>query len=94
MRDIDAIVERLILDHPSLKWEQLAVSHPGADDDGIWFFRHPSSPHEVQLESTSGMCPFLFETSGPSDPMEAANVEAAIELVIAGLGLKPPQPGA
>ncbi len=64
MRDIDAIIKALSLAHPELLVEQLQVLHPGSDDDGLWFFRHPASRYEVQLESSAGMCPFLFETDG------------------------------
>ena len=90
MRDIDAIIARLRVAHPDISAEQLTVLHPGADDDGLWFFRHPATDVEVQLESSTGICPFLFESSGSADRFTASTVEQAIAFVVAGLGLSGP----
>ena len=90
MRDIDAIIYQLRFAHPDISAEQLAVLHPGADDDGLWFFRHPTSEVELQFESSMGTCPFLVESSASNDRLVADTVEQAIELVIAGLGLSRP----
>ena len=87
MRDIDAIIEALIQAHPELSVERLKVLHPGADDDGLWFFTHPSSPHEVQLESPHGMCPFIFETDANPTQVTADTILTAANLVAGGLGL-------
>jgi hypothetical protein len=87
MRDIDKITKQLTSTHPRLMVEQLKVVHPGADDDGLWFFRHPSTRHEVQLESSTGNCPFLFETDANHTRSIAETVVDAIELVARGLGL-------
>lgn len=92
MRDIDKIIESLSSTYPALAHEQLRVLHPGADDSGLWFFRHPGSTFEVQLESPTGDCPFLYETDELHAPVQAGTVEEAISLVAAGLGLAPPQP--
>ncbi len=62
MRDVDRIIELVRAMHPAVRVEQLKVSHPGADDDGLWFFDQPESPFQVQIESSTGMCPFLIET--------------------------------
>jgi len=90
VRDIDAIIARLRVAHPDISAEQLIVLHPGADDDGLWFFRHPATDAEVQLESSTGTCPFLFESSGSADRFTASTVEQAIAFVVAGLGLSGP----
>jgi len=90
MRDIDAIIETLTLAHPELVVEQLKVSHPGVDDDGLWFFRHPSSRVEVQLESHTGSCPFLFETNANGTRVSASTAPDAVSLVASGLGLSQP----
>lgn len=92
MRDIDKIVQSLFHAHPGLVHEQFRMLHPGADDDGLWFFRHPDFSFEVQLESPNGECPFLFETSELHEPAQARTVAEAISLVAAGLGLVPSQP--
>ena len=92
MRAIDQIIDSLSRAHPSLVHEQLRVLHPGADDNGVWLFRHPGSPYDVQLESPSGDCPFLYETDERHAPTRAGTVEEAVLLVATGLGLVPPQP--
>ena len=87
MRDIDVIIQDLLATYPALQATQLKVVHPGADDDGLWFFRIPGNAIEVQLESTSGMCPFLFESSGNDLRNNANTVASAVALVAAGLAL-------
>ena len=81
------IIKALEAAHPELVVEQLRVSHPGADDDGLWFFRHPASPFDVQLESSSGACPFLFATTARSSDANARTVSEAISFVTGALGL-------
>ena len=90
MRDIDAIIAHLRLAHPDISAAQLAVLHSGADDDGLWFFRHTATDVEVQLESSTGACPFLFESSGSADRLTASTVEQAVAFVVAGLGISGP----
>ena len=87
MRDIDKIIDVLTARYPDLAVQQLRVLHPGADDDGLWFFRHPTSTHEVQLESTSGKCPFLFETTASEQRASVNSVAEAVSIVTIGLGL-------
>jgi hypothetical protein len=86
MRDIDVIIGALIQSYPDLSFWQLTVMHP-ADDDGIWYFEHPSCPYRVKLESSYGTCPFIFETTADATFEVAETVPAAIRLVIDGLGL-------
>ncbi len=90
MRDIDAIIQQLQLAHPGISAEQLSVLHPGADDDGLWFFRHPDSATEIQLESATGNAPFLVESSESRDRQAADTVQQAVALVVAGLGFSGP----
>ena len=90
MRDIEAIIRQLQLVQPDVRTEQLRVSHPGADDDGLWFFRHRTTDVEVQLESSTGNCPFLVERTDSADRFQACTVQQAVLLVVAGLGLTSP----
>ena len=90
MRDIDVIIAQLHLTYPEISAAQLTVLHPGADDDGLWFFRHQATDIEVQLESSAGTCPFLFESSGSPDRLTATSVEQAVAFVVAGLGVSGP----
>ena len=88
LRDIDQLIAQVRRDYPDVAVEQLQIAHPGADDDGLWFFRHPSTSNEVQVESSTGAAPFLVTyelTSGgtalveklaPGTPMEMITVYA------------------
>ena len=63
MKDIEQIIRAVKTKHPAVSVHQLRVPQPGADDDGLWFFGADDSEVEVQIESSTGMCPFLVETS-------------------------------
>lgn len=80
MRDIDRIIQDLARACPQWRVEQLQVRHPGADDDGLWFFSHPSCPDELQLESPSGQCPFVLESG--RERARADTVEDAVEWIM------------
>jgi hypothetical protein len=86
-RDIDRVIAKLKTTYPMMTVEQLRVAHPGADDDGLWFFRHPDSPIEVQLESSTGAAPFLVE-SDDGARLEVKSVDEAVEIVGLRLGLR------
>lgn len=61
--------------------QQLRVSHPGADDDGLWYFGQPASEFQVQIESPDGMCPFLVETDENNDRLTGRSVEETVEIL-------------
>lgn len=86
-RDIDAVIAELRRAYPSIVCEQLRVTHPGADDDGLWLFSHPDRPGEVQLESSTGQLPFLVEGTESPARDTAGTVEQAVALVATRLGL-------
>jgi hypothetical protein len=77
-RDIDRIIERLKTEIPDVHVVQLQVSHPGADDDGLWFIEVPGRIEKVQVESSHGECPFLIE----SDFSAASSLGHTVEEVI------------
>lgn len=81
MRDVDEIIDRIRRDNPSVTIQQLKVVHPGADDDGVWFFQQPDSEFEVQIESSSGMCPFLVESDESAKTFTGNTIEATVELI-------------
>jgi len=83
--DIDAISEEIRRRFPLVEIKQLRPSHP-ADDDGIWFFRL-SSGLEVQLESSTGSCPFLIESDQHPRCMSAETVRSAVQIIVQELGL-------
>jgi hypothetical protein len=85
-RDIDKLINELQRAYSGISVEQLHVKHPGADDDGLWFFRHPGCLNEVQVESSTGSVPFLVEAAYEA-PITAESVSEAFSLVAARLGL-------
>ena len=86
-RDIATITALLRAVHPRTRVQQLTVSHPGADDDGIWYFSHPDVPFEVQLESSAGTFPFLVESDRNSERATVHDPVEASHLIAAWLGL-------
>ena len=77
-RDIDQIIERLEAEIPGLYVEQLRVTHPEADDDGLWFIRIHERKEEVQIESSNGVCPFLIESDFNSERLLGHSVEEVV----------------
>ena len=83
MRDVDRIIELVKERFPTVVVDQLKVTHP-ADDDGIWFFSLPPIHKEIQIESSTGMCPFAVEHGDMrTTAMEALGVSVGrtVELV-------------
>jgi hypothetical protein len=52
--DIDQITESLRTEVPGTEVAQLQVTHPGTDDNGVWFITIPGRDGEVQIESSNG----------------------------------------
>jgi hypothetical protein len=82
MRDIDQIIQSIVTMFPMVNVRQLKVLHPGADDDGLWFFEQSGSEFTVQLESPEGMRPFLVETDENDARLTANSVEEAIRILV------------
>ena len=80
-RDIDEIVERVVAANKGISVSQMRKIHD-ADDDGIWWFG-VSDPYEIQVESSSGQCPFLVEMDIPGLPkrQEIETVDEVVQLV-------------
>jgi hypothetical protein len=75
---------------PTLTVRQLEVSHPGADDDGLWFLGWPGSNFEAQIESLDGMCPFLIETDERDARFTTSSIEDIVETLVKLLHLWKP----
>ena len=78
--DLAAIISRVVNAVPDAEWAQLKVTHP-ADDDGIWFFRRASI--DVQIESSSGECPFVIECNVNDERVVATTVDDVVRTVVA-----------
>jgi hypothetical protein len=82
--DIDEITTRVKASHPEVKVTRLKVTHPD-DDNGLWFFQ--ATGVEIQLESTSGQCPFMLESDAHDRRRWVHSVEEAVRAVEQELGL-------
>jgi len=81
-RDIDQIIELLRREIPGVQITQLQVPHPGADDDGLWFIKVPGLTKEVQIESSSGACPFLIESDFSSERHNGRSIYETVGTVM------------
>ena len=80
-RDIDLILEQLAATIPGVQTERLKVAHPDADDDGLWFINIQDRAGEVQIESTTGMCPFLIESDFSNERSHGHTVQEVITTI-------------
>jgi hypothetical protein len=80
-RDIDLIIEDVKRRLPDVEVEQLQVTHPGNDDDGLWYFSLPGIRKTIQIESTYGVCPFLVEHHDMESSWEAETAQSVSEAV-------------
>ncbi|MEM8947508.1 MAG: hypothetical protein AAGD11_20205 [Planctomycetota bacterium] len=81
MRDIDQIIVEVKKSLPNIQVSQLSVTHP-SDDDGLWFFRLLSESNEVQIESSSGNCPFLIEHDAANERFTGVDVAGVTAKVV------------
>jgi len=80
-RDIDQIIEMLKVAIPGIHIKQLHVKHPGVDDDGLWFIHIPGREEKVQIESSTGVCPFLIESDFNSERLHGNSVEEVVSTI-------------
>ena len=85
-RDIGQIIAAVRQQIPEVIVWQLQKTHP-ADDDGIWYFSLPEASNDVQIENSSGMCPFLVETDEQSShrARTGQTVEETVQMILAYL---------
>ena len=85
-RDIDQIIAAVRQQIPEVIVWQLQKTHP-ADDDGIWYFGLGEASNDVQIETSSGMCPFLVETDEQSSHQArtAQTVAETVQMIVAYL---------
>ena len=81
-RDIDQITQLLRREIPGVEIEQLQVSHPGADDDGLWFIKVPRQTGEVQIESSDGSCPFIIQSDFSSEMLHGRSIYEVVGTVM------------
>jgi hypothetical protein len=83
-RDIERVIELVRTRFPDVNVVQWQKLRPG-DDDGLWWFRLANIDKDIQLESSSGACPFLIEHDDMKSTAEqwwAQTVEEAAQAVI------------
>ena len=80
-RDIDQIILRLKTEISGVQISQLQVVDTKADDNGLWFIKTSNRVEEVQIESSSGNCPFVIESDFGSERFCGHNVEEVVSIV-------------
>jgi hypothetical protein len=81
-QDIDLIIDRVARERPGTRVRQLEVVHPGADDDGLWYFS-PGTIGTVHVESSTWNCPFIIEADyDDGSPHEARTVDEVVAIVL------------
>jgi hypothetical protein len=86
MADVDRVIELVRATFPDVIWSQLQVKYQ-ADDSGLWFFHRPGPrPGRVQIESSSGMCPFLIEGDTTTERFNGGSPEETARIVLDLLG--------
>ncbi|HWE01210.1 MAG TPA: hypothetical protein VG326_02280 [Tepidisphaeraceae bacterium] len=82
-RDIDQIAASVRQSLPDVQIDQWIKLSP-TDDDGLWYFRRPGANGEIQLESSSGNCPFTVESDAMKNSTQAVQAktpDAAVQLI-------------
>lgn len=79
MKDIEIIIGKVLEANTSIEVEQLVAKHSG-DDDGVWYFKLDEI--EVQVESPTGMEPFLVEGLAKDQVNNVSDVETTVELIL------------
>lgn len=79
-RDIDRIVDAVKKQFPEVKVVQMDKIHP-VDDDGLWWFRLPGKSKDIQIESSTGECPFLVESDDTANSLDAVTAHTVDETV-------------
>lgn len=82
--DISEIERQIQSRYPEVKITRVKVSHP-VDDDGLWFFE--ANGIEIQMESSTGKCPFLVESDAHDRRRWVHSVDEAVCAVKEELGL-------
>ncbi len=87
-RDIELVILSVQQELPDVSVWQLQKRHPG-DDDGLWFFSLPGLEKDIQIESSTGNCPFLVETEEQSsyEARTAQTVKEVTRMIVEYLGL-------
>jgi len=65
---------------------EILLCQQAADDDGLWWFKIAGSKNDIQVESSSGNCPFLIETHLISE--ETTSLEETIRSIKSRLQTK------
>jgi hypothetical protein len=87
--DLQTIIGLVRQTYPGIQWTRLRVTHPGADNDRLWFFWLPDLPGDVQIECASidNGCPFLAETDKHDERFTGQTIQEVAQKIIEWLAL-------
>lgn len=93
-RDIDRIIGMVTRAMPDVQVVQIETKYP-ADDDGVWKFRLPGIEKDIQIESSTGTCPFVVESDELSsyDARRGITVDDVAKMVLDYLRSASNRPG-
>jgi len=82
-RDIDQIIDQVTQRLPGVVVTQIKSTH-SSDDDGLWRFSLPGVSPSIQVESSSGACPFLVESDEQSsdEALRAGTINEAVKFIM------------
>jgi len=82
--DIEQIIALVVESIPSTIVSQYDPPFV-ADDAGVWIFAVPGNDKDIQLESATGMCPFLVEHNSmksTSEAIMATSIQQAVDEIV------------
>ena len=82
-RDIDQVIEQVTKRLPGAVVTQIEPTHT-SDDAGLWWFSLPGVAPRIQIESSSGACPFLVESyeQSSSEALRAGTINEAVKYIV------------
>ena len=79
--DADKIIEAIKEKFPGTKVNEWDAMNPRSFYYSLWFFNIPNVDGEIQIESTSGNCPFLVESCLNDDRYNGDTVEEVVSII-------------
>jgi len=81
MRDVEKIIKAIKENPPDVKLRQLTVSHPAADDNGLWFFEQPKQRVRSPNRVIDGDVPFFNRNTREQHKFAARSIEEAVAML-------------
>ena len=82
-RDVDHVIEQVTQRLPGAVVAQIEPTHT-SDDVGLWWFSLPGVAPRIQIESSTGACPFLVESDEQSstEALRAGTINETVKFIV------------